>query len=172
MLRGLRDSLYWTAIGSWLQWILASLRCAEFSHLLDDIQRGVGKLYWWYWCCHQVALLVVQENTSFKVQQSFHLRALSFHIQAWGSQAHSHRIRVRRQSVPSPTCASASLPTCFKDRNLWKAQTMQFRKTRKDFWIKQERAALLACEWCCTVLGRKLDALYQLAWLVCLQFML
>lgn len=170
MPRGLRDSQYWTEIGNWFQWILTSLQRAELSHLLDDIQRGSGR-----------AVLVIllsgsnagsSENTSFDVQQSFHLRALCFHIEDPGSQGHSHRACVRRQSLPSPTCASASLPTRFKGRNLWKDQTLQFGKTGKDFLIKQKRAALLACEWCCTGLERKLDALYQLARLVCLQFVL
>jgi len=60
----------------------------------------------------------------------------------------------------------------FLDRNLWKDQTTQFRKTWKHFLIKQKRAALLACVWCGIGLERKPDALYQLARLIYLSFVL
>lgn len=121
-------------------------------------REGLGKLYWH---CHQVALLVVQENTSFDIQQSFHLRVLCFAIKDPGSQAHSPRARAQNHSPPSPTCASVSLPTHLKGRNLWKDHSMQFGKTgRKHFLIKQKNpAALLARKWCGTGLERKLSAI-------------
>lgn len=147
MLRGRRDSQYWTEPGNWFLWIFTSLQYAELSHLLDDITRGSGKAV--------LVILVLPSGRTAGSSTKYKLQCPAV------SNSESFALLVKTKAAkPTPTehmwevkvfpvlpVASVSLPACFKGRNLWKDRIMQFRKTGKDFLIKQKIIALFTCEW-------------------------